>query len=138
VGARYPSAPEQIGSPILDAARLDALVGVNRKCWVRSSRDADRRGLLNPGAYSADAFGMLTMAVLEYAGHPFSVLRANTDRPIKITVPGPFTMSQQAQDDHDKDEVGWLSTMRRPSIPRSRVSIGAGWRPLSARNSDPT
>ncbi|MGH3356305.1 MAG: uroporphyrinogen decarboxylase family protein [Nocardioidaceae bacterium] len=27
-------------------------------------------------------------------------LRANTDRVIKVTVPGPFTMSQQAQDDH--------------------------------------
>jgi 5-methyltetrahydropteroyltriglutamate--homocysteine methyltransferase len=27
-------------------------------------------------------------------------LRANTDRQIKITVPGPFTMSQQAQNDH--------------------------------------
>jgi 5-methyltetrahydropteroyltriglutamate--homocysteine methyltransferase len=27
-------------------------------------------------------------------------LRANTDRAIKITVPGPFTMSQQAQDEH--------------------------------------
>src|SRR3954466_7455294 len=26
-------------------------------------------------------------------------LRANTDRPVKVTVPGPFTMSQQAQDD---------------------------------------
>ena len=32
-------------------------------------------------------------------------LRANTDRPIKITVPGPFTMAQQAQDDHYKDEA---------------------------------
>jgi 5-methyltetrahydropteroyltriglutamate--homocysteine methyltransferase len=31
-------------------------------------------------------------------------LRANTDRTIKITVPGPFTMAQQAQDDHYKDE----------------------------------
>ena len=30
-------------------------------------------------------------------------LRANTDRVIKMTVPGPFTMSQQAQDDHYKD-----------------------------------
>jgi 5-methyltetrahydropteroyltriglutamate--homocysteine methyltransferase len=42
--------------------------------------------------------------------HPVQVrdvefLRANTDRPIKITVPGPFTMSQQAQDDYYKDEV---------------------------------
>jgi len=37
--------------------------------------------------------------------HPVEVrdaqfLRANTDRAIKITVPGPFTMSQQAQNDH--------------------------------------
>src|SRR5215203_1950733 len=27
-------------------------------------------------------------------------LRAHTDHPIKMTVPGPFTMSQQAQNDH--------------------------------------
>jgi 5-methyltetrahydropteroyltriglutamate--homocysteine methyltransferase len=32
-------------------------------------------------------------------------LRANTDRAIKITVPGPFTMSQQAQNDfYDNEE----------------------------------
>ncbi len=31
-------------------------------------------------------------------------LRANTDRRIKITLPGPFTMAQQAQDDFYKDE----------------------------------
>lgn len=31
-------------------------------------------------------------------------LRANTDRTIKITVPGPFTMSQQAQNDFYEDE----------------------------------
>ena len=31
-------------------------------------------------------------------------LRANTDRKIKITLPGPFTMTQQAQDDYYKDE----------------------------------
>src|SRR5881394_4487871 len=41
--------------------------------------------------------------------HPVEVrdvefLRANTDRPIKITLPGPFTMTQQAQDDYYKDE----------------------------------
>lgn len=30
-------------------------------------------------------------------------LRAHTDRAIKVTVPGPFTMSQQAQDDHYGD-----------------------------------
>src|SRR6202040_2856775 len=32
-------------------------------------------------------------------------LRANTERTIKITVPGPFTMSQQAQNDFYKDEA---------------------------------
>ena len=31
-------------------------------------------------------------------------LRAITDRRIKITVPGPFTMTQQAQNDHYRDE----------------------------------
>ncbi len=30
-------------------------------------------------------------------------LRENTDRTIKVTVPGPFTMAQQAQDDHYGD-----------------------------------
>ena len=32
-------------------------------------------------------------------------LRAHTDRMIKATLPGPFTMSQQAQDDHYGDEA---------------------------------
>jgi 5-methyltetrahydropteroyltriglutamate--homocysteine methyltransferase len=31
-------------------------------------------------------------------------LRANTKRPIKMTVPGPFTMTQQAQNDYYSDE----------------------------------
>jgi len=31
-------------------------------------------------------------------------LRANTDRAIKITIPGPFTMTQQAQNDHYADD----------------------------------
>jgi 5-methyltetrahydropteroyltriglutamate--homocysteine methyltransferase len=30
-------------------------------------------------------------------------LKANTDRPVKMTVPGPFTMSQQAQNDYYPD-----------------------------------
>ena len=40
--------------------------------------------------------------------HPVQVrdlefLRAHTDRPVKITLPGPFTMSQQALDEHYRD-----------------------------------
>jgi 5-methyltetrahydropteroyltriglutamate--homocysteine methyltransferase len=42
--------------------------------------------------------------------HPVEIrdvqfLRANTDRMIKMTVPGPYTMSQQAQNDFYKDET---------------------------------
>ncbi|MFN2629204.1 MAG: 5-methyltetrahydropteroyltriglutamate--homocysteine methyltransferase [Gaiellaceae bacterium] len=33
-------------------------------------------------------------------------LRRHTDRPVKITVPGPFTMGQQTQDEHYGDERG--------------------------------
>src|SRR5262245_52873019 len=33
------------------------------------------------------------------------VLKANTDRPVKMTVPGPFTMSQQAQNDYYPSEA---------------------------------
>src|SRR5947207_15664894 len=41
--------------------------------------------------------------------HPVEVrdaafLRANTDRLIKMTVPGPFTMAQQVEDQHYRDE----------------------------------
>ena len=41
--------------------------------------------------------------------HPVQVrdvrfLRANTSRPVKVTVPGPFTMSQQAQNDFYDDD----------------------------------
>jgi 5-methyltetrahydropteroyltriglutamate--homocysteine methyltransferase len=32
-------------------------------------------------------------------------LRANTDRPIKITIPGPFTMTQQLHDEHYRDQA---------------------------------
>jgi 5-methyltetrahydropteroyltriglutamate--homocysteine methyltransferase len=37
--------------------------------------------------------------------HDVEFLRANTDRRIKITLPGPFTTAQQAMDEHYKDEA---------------------------------
>src|ERR671910_3538237 len=42
--------------------------------------------------------------------HPIQVedlrlLRSHTDRSVKMTVPGPFTMTQQAQNDHYPDEA---------------------------------
>src|SRR6185437_1379271 len=36
--------------------------------------------------------------------HDIAFLRANTDRPIRITLPGPFTMAQQAQNDFYRAE----------------------------------
>ncbi len=36
--------------------------------------------------------------------HDMQFLRANTDRAAKITLPGPFTMSQQAKNEYYKDE----------------------------------
>src|SRR6266704_10433 len=53
---------------------------------------------------------------LDRSGHPSPVevddvrfLRKHTDRTVKVTVPGPFTMSQQAQDDyfHDPEELAY-------------------------------
>jgi 5-methyltetrahydropteroyltriglutamate--homocysteine methyltransferase len=66
----------------------------------------------NPG--SAVARTGATIPVPRVAGpirrrHPVELrdvqfLRRNTDRAIKITLPGPFTMSALAQDEHYKDE----------------------------------
>ena len=43
------------------------------------------------------------------------VLRANTDRAVKVTVPGPFTMSQQAQNDYypsaEETALGYASAV---------------------------
>src|SRR6266705_2370130 len=38
-------------------------------------------------------------------------LRANTDRAIKATLPGPFTMSQQAQDDYYRDDEAFAMAL---------------------------
>jgi 5-methyltetrahydropteroyltriglutamate--homocysteine methyltransferase len=39
--------------------------------------------------------------------HDVEFLRVNTERKIKITLPGPFTMSPQAKNDFYKDEEDW-------------------------------
>jgi len=36
--------------------------------------------------------------------HAVKIVRANTDRMVKVTIPGPFTMSVQAKDEYYKDE----------------------------------
>ena len=59
--------------------------------------------------------------------HPVEVrdvqfLRANTDRKIKMTVPGPFTMAQQCEDQHLPRRGGARARLRgRASTTRSRT-----------------
>ena len=64
-------------------------------------------------------------------------LKANTDRMVKMTVPGPFTMSQQAQNDfYERDRRRWRSTTRPRSTRRSRISSPPA--PTSCRSTSPT
>src|SRR6266851_2021119 len=53
-------------------------------------------------------------------------LRANTDRPIKATVPGPFTMSQQAQDDHYHDDEAFAMALAEAVNAEMRDLFAAG------------
>jgi len=53
-------------------------------------------------------------------------LRANTERPIKATLPGPFTMSQQAQDDHYHDEEAFAMALAEAVNAEVRDLFAAG------------
>lgn len=53
-------------------------------------------------------------------------LRANTDRPIKATLPGPFTMSQQAQDDYYHDEEALAMALAEAVNAEMRDLFAAG------------
>ena len=63
--------------------------------------------------------------------HPVQVrdlefLRAHTDRPVKMTVPGPFTMSQQAQNDHYPDAESAAMAYAAAVNEEIRDLLGAG------------
>ena len=53
-------------------------------------------------------------------------LRANTDRAIKATLPGPFTMSQQAQDDHYRDDEAFAMALAEAVNEEVRDLFAAG------------
>src|SRR6202140_3360404 len=53
-------------------------------------------------------------------------LRANTDRRIKATLPGPFTMSQQAQDDYYHDEEAFAMALAEAVNAEGRDLFAAG------------
>ena len=98
-----------------ERAGLDIITDGEQRRESYSNRFAtalDGIDLENPGKIPARSGGIAT--VPRVVGkirrkHPVEVrdvefLRAHTDRPIKITVPGPFTMSVQCQDDFYGDE----------------------------------
>jgi 5-methyltetrahydropteroyltriglutamate--homocysteine methyltransferase len=53
-------------------------------------------------------------------------LRANTDHRIRVTVPGPFTMSQQAQDDHYGDLAALAMDYAQAVNEELRDAVAAG------------
>jgi 5-methyltetrahydropteroyltriglutamate--homocysteine methyltransferase len=53
-------------------------------------------------------------------------LRANTDRRIKITLPGPFTMSMQAHDEHYGDEEAFAMAYAEVVAEEARDLVAAG------------
>src|SRR5690242_1908676 len=120
----------RVGAEVLEQAQDDATVVAIRD-MERAGIDIVTDGEIRRESYSnrfATALEGMDLhnpgTALDRTGHPNPVprvvgpirrmrpvekrdvefLRANTDRPIKATLPGPFTMSQQAQDDHYHDE----------------------------------
>ncbi|BDG71954.1 uroporphyrinogen decarboxylase family protein [Roseomonas fluvialis] len=53
-------------------------------------------------------------------------LRANTDRRIKITLPGPFTMSMQAHDEHYGDDEAFAMAYAEVVAEEARDLVAAG------------
>jgi 5-methyltetrahydropteroyltriglutamate--homocysteine methyltransferase len=98
-----------------ERAGLDIITDGEQRRESYSNRFAtalDGLDLENPGKIPARSGGIAT--VPRVVGkirrkHPVEVrdvefLRAHTDRPVKITVPGPFTMAMQCQDDFYGDD----------------------------------
>ena len=94
-----------------ERAGLDIITDGEIRRVSYSSRFANALDGIDPDKFgTATSRGGVSVSVPRVIGkirrrHPVEVrdvtfLRANTDHPIKITVPGPFTMSQQVQNDY--------------------------------------
>src|SRR5947207_9815746 len=121
----------RIPEPFLEQAQDDAMIVAIRD-MERAGVDIVTDGEIRRESYSnrfATALEGIDLdnpgTALDRTGHPNLVarvvgtirrtrpvekrdvefLRAHTELPIKATLPGPFTMSQQAQDAHYHDEV---------------------------------
>ena len=120
----------RVAPELLDQAQDDATILAIRD-QERAGLDIITDGEIRRESYSnrfANALEGIALdnpgEALDRSGHPVSAprvsgkirrkrpvevealkfLKANTDRPVKITVPGPFTMQQQAQNDFYPDD----------------------------------
>jgi 5-methyltetrahydropteroyltriglutamate--homocysteine methyltransferase len=114
-------APEFLGEAQRDATRLAIRAQEDAGLDIITDGEIGRESYSNFFATALDGVDIDNPGTaLDRSGHPNPVprvtgpirrrgpvevgdlefLRASTDKPVKVTVPGPFTMSQQAQDDY--------------------------------------
>jgi 5-methyltetrahydropteroyltriglutamate--homocysteine methyltransferase len=142
----------RVGSEFLEQAQDDATVVAIRD-MERAGIDIITDGEIRRESYSnrfATALDGMDLdhpgVALDRTGHPNPVprvvgpirrtravevrdvefLRANTDRVIKATLPGPFTMSQQAQDDYYHDEEALAMSLAEAVNAEIRDLFAAG------------
>lgn len=117
-------APEHLAQAQADATRLAIRAQEDAGLDIVTDGEIRRESYSNHFATALDGVDVDNPGTaLDRSGHPNPVpritgpirrtrpvevddvrfLRAHTDRTIKMTVPGPFTMSQQAQNDHYPD-----------------------------------
>ena len=114
LAGRFPprTRAKRIDEEFLEEAQNDAILAIrDRKSrYHHRWRDAPHSSRFatalegvdvdNPGFAIRPISGVGPAANTPSEVEDVKFLRANTDRRIKITVPGPFTMTQQAQNDH--------------------------------------
>jgi 5-methyltetrahydropteroyltriglutamate--homocysteine methyltransferase len=96
-------AQEQAGLDIITDGEMGRESYSNRFATALDGVDIDNPGTALDRSGYPNPVPRITGAIRRR--HPVEVddlrfLRANTERTVKITVPGPFTLAQQAQDDH--------------------------------------
>ncbi len=96
-------AQERAGLDILTDGEICRESYSNRFATALDGVDTDNPGTVSGRSGQPNLVPRVTGPIRRR--HPVEVedvgfLRANTDRPVKITVPGPFTMAQLSQDDH--------------------------------------
>jgi 5-methyltetrahydropteroyltriglutamate--homocysteine methyltransferase len=142
----------RVGPEVLEQAQDDATVVVIRHL-ERAGIDIISDGEIRRESYSnrfATALDGMDLdnpgTAIDRTGHPNPVprvvgpirrtrpvevrdvefLRVNTDRRIKATLPGPFTMSQQAQDDYYHDEAALAMALAEAVNEEVRALFAAG------------